>query len=78
MRSAAFLFTKFSENFFRKTSLPQTGVRNNQDLIGIKGRIATGYAGLDLDGTGDPDIPFPFFTQSAEEPLFGRIRCDSG
>ena len=35
---------------------------------GIKGSNATDYAGLKLDCTGVPDIPFPFFTQTAEEP----------
>ena len=34
----------------------------------ITGSNATDYAGLGLDCTGGPDIPFPFFTQSAEEP----------
>ena len=44
------------------------GSRSCQVSNGIKGRIATDYAGLGLVCTGVPDIPFPFFTQSAEEP----------
>lgn len=70
MRPVASLFTKFSENFFSEniTSSIQTGSRSCQVSNGIKGSIATDYAGLGLDCTGVPDIPFPFFTQSAEEP----------
>ncbi len=46
----------------------QTGSRSCQVSNGIKGSIATDYAGLGLDYTGVLDIPFPFFTQSADEP----------
>ena len=70
MRPVASLFTKFSENFFfgKHQYSFQTGSRSCQVSNGIKGSIATDYAGLGLDCTGVPDIPFPFFTQSAEEP----------
>lgn len=72
MRPVASLFTKFSENFFfgKHQYSFQTGSRSCQVSNGIKGSIATDYAGLGLDCTGVPDIPFPFFTQSAEEPFF--------
>ena len=78
MRPVASLFTKFSENFFSEniTSSIQTGSRSCQVSNGIKGSIATDYAGLGLDCTGVPDIPFPFFTQSAEEPFIFRLRLD--
>ena len=71
MRPVASLFTKFSENFFfgKHQYSFQTGSRSCQVSNGIKGSIATDYAGLGLDCTGVPDISFPFFTQSAEEPI---------
>ena len=46
-----------------------TGSRSCQVSNGRIGSRATGYAGLELDCTGVPDISFLFFTQNAEEPI---------
>lgn len=71
MWPVASLPQSFPKTFFGKHQYSfQTGSRSCQVSNGIKGSIATDYAGLGLDCTGVPDIPFPFFTQSAEEPIF--------
>lgn len=58
----------FPKTFFGKHQYSfQTGSRRCQVSNRIKGSIATDYAGLGLDCTGVPDIPFLFFTQTAEE-----------
>ena len=63
----------FPKIFFGKHQYSfQTGSRSCQVSNGIKGSNATDYAGLRLDCTGVPDIPFPFFTQTAEEPFFQK------
>ena len=65
----------FPKTFFGKPqSSLLTGSRSCQVSNGIKGSNATDYAGLRLDCTGGPAILFPFFAQSAEEPIFLHFR----
>ena len=57
MRPVASLSQSFPKTFFGKHHFPS---RSCQVSNGIKGSIATAYAGLRLDGRGVPDIHFPF------------------
>ena len=62
MWPVASLPQSFPKTFFGKHQYSfQTGSRSCQVSNGIKGSIATDYAGLELDCTGVPDIPLPIF-----------------
>ena len=80
MWPVASLPQSFPKTFFGKHQYSfQAGSRSCQVSNGIIGSRATDYAGLGLEVTGGLDIPFPFFTQSAEEPYFSSFfhkECD--